>query len=99
MLLAAGCAQVPTPAVYGHLQDTLDTLVGCIGENIVHRDDGVSAADTIARSVVRGCVARHGDRLEELTGGQVATFLTGFEKGLVVQATEDILAQRANKLV
>lgn len=98
LMLAAGCTQPPNLAVQSQLQDALVTLAECIDEDIVRRDDGVTAARTIARTVVRGCVKRHGDPLDALTDGQVADFLTGFEKGLVDQATEDIIAQRASKL-
>ena len=88
----------PTAAVYGQIEDVLVTVVECIDDCIVRRDDGVTAADVIARSVVKGCAARNDNPLEKLTGGQVAAFMKGFEEGLVDKATEEILSNRASKL-
>lgn len=97
-MLGAGCVQTPAPAVYSQLEDVLVTVVECIDDGIVSRDDGVTAAGVIARNVVKSCVTRQVNPLEKLTGGQVADFMKGFEKGLVDKATEEVLAIRASKL-
>jgi len=67
LMLAAGCAQTPTLAVDSRLEDVLATLVECIDDGIVHRDDRVTAADAVARTIVSGCTAKHRDAFDDLT--------------------------------
>lgn len=98
LMLTAGCAQTPSPAALNHLEDVLVSLVECIDDGLVRRDDGVTSADAVARTIVSGCTARRWDVLDDLTSGKAVSFMKGFEEGLVDKATEQILTTRASRL-
>ena len=99
LMLAAGCAQTPTLAVDSRLEDVLATLVECIDDGIVHRDDRVTAADAVARTIVSGCTAKHRDAFDDLTSGTSVAFIQGFENGLINKATQNIFTKRASRLM
>ena len=98
-MLAAGCAQTPIPSVDSQLEGVLVALVECIGDGIVRRDDRVTAADAVARTIVSGCTAKHKDAFDDLTSGTSVAFIQGFENGLINKATQNIFTKRASRLM